>query len=605
MEQSKKNTDGKTLLWLWLLILGGCLLIFHSFLLGNETLVFADVGSDTKQQYIMWYNGIVNHLREGSFAAWDFNNGFGVNELSMSLTEPFLMLVYFLGTLFGPENITLYMVYIQILKILLAGTACYYFLSAFSIKEPSKLLAAFMYAFNGYLMVWGQHYQLGSVVVWMPLLLLFIEKTLKNWKYCFGVAAMSGITILSGFYQGYMVMLGCGIYVCIRVLLYDPRSWKKKWSRFGLEAISMGFGVLMGALNLFPSISTVLGTSSRLSAQSSLLQRIVDNISLWPGDYYKTAMYRLFGSNLQGSANQYGGYANYYEAVSLFFSTLFIILLLQYVFTIHRQKNTGKLQKAAQYIGVAAGVFTVAVELGSLIFNGFAYAFSRHTFLLMPFFALLCGKVLDQILEEKKISWIGMFLSLGAILVVYAKAYRNMDDVNYKTNALMLCLTGLAMAAALIWSLRKKADQKLCYQILLLALFVNILSDTTLCYRYRATLKKNDISYYQDTYESSVNRALAWLEAEDNSFYRIEKDFHNASSYMDSLAQNYMSVSTYNSTQNSNIAKFVSTLWPQLLTGYDNNHYEFTNTVNESTMAALTGVKYLLSKNAELNVPDY
>ena len=77
-----------------------------------------------------------------------------------------------------------------------------------------------------------------------------------------------------------MIMLGCGIYVCLRVLLYEDRSWKKKWSFFLLEAGSMVFGVLMGALNLLPSLTVITGTSSRLDFQTSLFQRILNSFSL-------------------------------------------------------------------------------------------------------------------------------------------------------------------------------------------------------------------------------------------------------------------------------------------------------------------------------------
>lgn len=607
MKTGEKTTDRRTLLWLWLLILGGSLLVFHNYILGNETLVFGDVGSDTKNQYIMWYNTVVNHLREGSFSGWDFNNGFGVNVFIMNLTEPFAILVHFLGFLFGPEQISRIMIYVHILKILLAGTACYYFLSAYRSSERAKLLASFLYAFNGYLMVWGQHYQMGSFLVWLPLLLLFIEKTLKNWKYFPGVAALSGVIILGGFYQGYMIMLCCGIYVCLRVLLYDTRSWKKRWSFFLLEAGSMVSGVLMGSLNLLPSLAVITGTSSRLDFQTSLFERIRNSFSPWPRDYYKTLMYRLFGNNLQGAGNGFVGYANYYEAIQLFFSTLFLILLAQYVLTIHRQNRT-VLQKAAQYIGVALVLFSVGIPAGSLAFNGFAYGFSRQTFLFMPFFALLCARMLDQILEEGKISWLGLAGAGGAILVVYAKAYRNMADVNYRTNALLLGLTGIAMVVLMAAAVRKKTDagwQRTCFHLLTLALFVNVISDTALCYRYRDTVKKDDPVYYEETYHSSVNRALAWLEAEDDTFYRVEKDFESASGCMDGLAQNYAGVSAYNSAQNGNIAEFVRRLWPQLLTGYDINHYDYSNTVREYPMASLTGVKYLLSRSGILDIPGF
>ena len=46
-------------------------------------MIFNDIGSDTWQQYIMNYTSIVNHLRDGSFSLWDFNNGL-VRRVSMA-----------------------------------------------------------------------------------------------------------------------------------------------------------------------------------------------------------------------------------------------------------------------------------------------------------------------------------------------------------------------------------------------------------------------------------------------------------------------------------------------------------------------------------------
>lgn len=605
MKQKNRNTDIRTLCWIWALIGLGCLLIFHNYILGNETLVFADVGSDTKEQYIMQYNTIVNHLREGSFSLWDFNNGFGVNMFITNLMEPFLWIVYLCGVLFGPDKITLVMVYVIILEILLAGTTCYFFLSEYSLEERAKLPACLMYAFNGYLMVWGQHYQLGSVVVFLPLLLMFLERMHRRKTAFFGAALLSAVVILNGFYQGYMCMLGIGIYVVLRELLYEEARWKEKAKNFFLAAAAMGFGVLMGAVNLLPSAAAQIAETSRLNTKVPLLQKVLENMVLWPKEYYKTLAYRFFGSNLQNSNGNFSGHFNYYEAANLFFSTLFIILLVQYLFSVHRQQKTF-LQKAAQYLGVLICIFALTVQAGSLAFNGFAYAFARHTFLMMPFFALMSAYILQRIFREKKLSVSALAVSVLAIAVIYGNAYRNIDGINEKTNAFVLCLSGFVMAAALFAAVKwKKADKKICYQVLLLALCVNILSDTTLCFRYRDTLKKNDAEYYGGTYGGSVQAALSWIEQQDDSFYRVEKDFYTASGCMDGMAQNYAGVGTYNSTQNRNIVRFVRRLWPQITFGYDESHYKFPNTVREQTMAALTGIKYVLSRSGDLQVDGY
>ena len=45
------------------------------YVFGNRFLAFgtfADVGSDTVQQYLMHYHSVVNHIRDGNVSFWDF-----------------------------------------------------------------------------------------------------------------------------------------------------------------------------------------------------------------------------------------------------------------------------------------------------------------------------------------------------------------------------------------------------------------------------------------------------------------------------------------------------------------------------------------------------
>lgn len=604
MEKNKGKVSLITLICLWGLILAAGLLIFHNYILGNECMVFGDVGSDTKQQYIMWYNGIANQLRNGGLSAWDFHDGFGINSYYLNLFEPFLWLVYLTGALLGPERIARVMIYMHILKILCAGTACYFFLSEYRTSERAKLAAGFMYAYNGYLMVWGQHYALGTVIVWIPLILLFAEKAIRKRSAMFGLALITAVTVVSGYYQGYMALLAVGIFVVLRVLLYEEQPMKARVKLFLAEGFTMLFGVVMGSCYLLPAIHILRGTS-RLKSSESLFARIIGNFKPWGREYYKTVIYRLFGSNLQGAGNESTADGNYYEAACLFFSTLFIILLVQFVIWLIIRKDRSIRQKLAVLLGIASILFCVGIQTGSLIFNGFAYAFSRQTFVFMPFFALLSALTLDRIFEQQKISKIGLLLSTVMIVGVYGRAYQIKDNVNYKTNALILLLTGLVMSVLLLLYTGSRFRHETLMLMLFSMLFVNIVSDTELCYRYRGTVKKNDDGYFRVTYRSEVTDALKWIEEQDTGFYRVEKDFRNAGYYLESLAQHYRGVSTYNAMQNANILRFVNQMWPQLWTGYDGSHFDFKNAWTQTEMSTLVGVKYLLSHEADLSLDGF
>lgn len=92
-----------------------------------------------------------------------------------------------------------------------AGWIFYWFLSEFKYSRQSRFLASFAYGLNGYLLVWGQHYQFGMVVVYLPLILLFEEKFIRREK---GRALFPVTVFLSGIYSvylSYMTAVRCRI----------------------------------------------------------------------------------------------------------------------------------------------------------------------------------------------------------------------------------------------------------------------------------------------------------------------------------------------------------------------------------------------------------
>ena len=134
------------------ILISACL-VYYQYVFGNAIFLFNDIGADTQQQYIMQYNTIVNHIRNGNFSLWDFSNGFGTSMMQFNLFDPSLIVLFISGIIFGPEIMPYLLIYIHILKMLLAGLMVYQFLSCFSFSTKSRMLASYIYAFNGFLIV--------------------------------------------------------------------------------------------------------------------------------------------------------------------------------------------------------------------------------------------------------------------------------------------------------------------------------------------------------------------------------------------------------------------------------------------------------------------
>lgn len=598
------RTNKKSMLILACLLLISCIFIFKNFLFGNQILAYTDIGSDTSAQYLMHYQTIINHLREGSFSLWDFNNGVGINMFSLNLFDPFLMLLYLLGVLFGSDQIYGMLVYMQIFRILLAGLAGYGFLSCFRLSERGKILGAYLYALNGFMVVWGQHYQFGTIVITFALLLMAVEKALKHKKWCLGVTVFCAIAAFGSMYFGYMQFLVLGFYVLFRV------AWEGKiFSKSGLKRIgsiygSMILGIGIGMIQLLPSAMMVFGVSGRMGGDS-LITRVVNALTPYDSSYYVTLLKRFFSSNLQGT-NIFSGYQNYYEAPNVFLSVLFIIAAVQFLYYFVKDKQWyEKKQKVLLVLAGLAGVFLLVIPLGSLIFNGFAYPFSRHTFVCMPFFVLMIAWVLDRIVLDRNGSKLLLVLTGLCCTAFYMRIF--LAEGGKLAPLLAILTVGIICVLLGILLDGKRQYYKICFGIMVVCIMGTMVLDSYFSYTSsRNTLEKVPSAYMDEIYSESLQEALTYLEETDDSFYRVEKDYNigSATDCLNALAQNYSGITTYNSTLNKDTAEFFKKIWPNAIL-VNNDHYSFANASIDDFQASLLNVKYVISKSPDFSAAGY
>ena len=648
MEKKNKNSVGiqseqKTRLLLLAALFVSCLLIFRKYIFGDRFYVFNDIGSDTWQLYTMQYTSIVNHLREGNFALWDFTNGFGVNQFNLNLFDPSLMLLYGLGYLFGPEKMLSYLVWVEILKILLAGWVFYWYLSCFSFGKQAKFAAAYAYGLSGYLLVWGQHYQFGMVTIYFPLMLLFCEKFLagKKSKGWFPVTVF--LSAIYSSYFTYMSLAGLGLYLLVRVWMEDDWTWKKRGAKFfgGCGCILLGLG--MGMVIFLPMASALMNVSSRVSGgDSGIIQWLRESFSLYSFTYYKSLLMRLFSSNLQTTYSIVPGAWdltwNYYEDPVLFCSGTAILLDAQFLVMFCRAKVSRR-KKTAVYISAGVMALGILLPIGGSVFNGFNVPSSRFTFVVIPFMLLAMAWVWEHVQKGQKINLFVLVAVCAVMLLVYYKGMRQSIFMTYKRNALILAGAGVLTAFCLcVRRFCKKVQVKTCAMYAAVALLaLQMISEGNTCVEDRYCLLKEDTSeealaqaaaayeeeqnsgdalrvvyslknkpqeYFRELYSSDIQDARAYLEEKDPEFFRVEKDFSSGTDSMDALAQGYYGVTSYNSTQNKNIQEFVDTCFPQMYYK-DINHYNFTQNVQNNEMAAFLGIRYILSKDGNLDSSRY
>lgn len=638
-----QSPDVRALCFLFLLLSASCSFIFRDYLYGNDLMIFNDIGSDTWQQYIMNYTSIVNHLRDGSFSLWDFNNGLGINQFNFNLFDPFLMLLYGVGVVLGPAHMLLYINVIQILKIMVAAFAFYWFLSQFSFSVPSKMITSYAYALNGFLLVWGQHYQFGTVVIYFPLMLLFCEKFIQKKK---GKALFPVMVFLCGIYSvyfTYMCLAATGLYLLFRILMLDGLTWKERIQRFLLGCAEMIMGVGMSLVVFLPMAEVLLDVSSRLESDGTgLLDFLHQCFTPYSRKFYLSMLKRMFSSNLQNGYGLAKGpqqyVMNYYEDPVLFCSTLAVFLNVQFL-AVLRKADMTKRAKRVLY-GVAALILVgTALPVGGTVFNYFTLPTQRYTFVLMTVFLLLMAWMWDYMRKGGKLNLV-LILAVTALMGwAYWCGYEQAGFQEYRTNILILTVTGIltAVCLTLLCFLKDTQIRNVILGVMGVVLVVNVVSEGGTNYQNRVTMKKTDVpaevmvqetqryeemrtsddkeikyraeiekpqDFFREMYRVDLADCLNYLKENDPTFYRVEKDYISGTVSMDSSGQGYRGISTYNSVMNGNVKEFVETCYPELFFA-DHNHYTFWNNVDDNWLAAFLGVKYILSGNGEPDETKY
>lgn len=638
-----QSPDVRALCFLFLLLSASCSFIFRDYLYGNDLMIFNDIGSDTWQQYIMNYTSIVNHLRDGSFSLWDFNNGLGINQFNFNLFDPFLMLLYGVGVVLGPAHMLLYINVIQILKIMVAAFAFYWFLSQFSFSVLSKMITSYAYALNGFLLVWGQHYQFGTVVIYFPLMLLFCEKFIQKKK---GKALFPVMVFLCGIYSvyfTYMCLAATGLYLLFRILMLDGLTWKERIQRFLLGCAEMIMGVGMSLVVFLPMAEVLLDVSSRLESDGTgLLDFLRQCFTPYSRRFYLSMLKRMFSSNLQNGYGLAKGpqqyVMNYYEDPVLFCSTLAVFLNVQFL-AVLRKADMTKRAKRVLY-GVAALILVgTALPVGGTVFNYFTLPTQRYTFVLMTVFLLLMAWMWDYMRKGGKLNLV-LILAVTALMGwAYWCGYEQAGFQEYRTNILILTVTGIltAVCLTLLCFLKDIQIRNVILGVMGVVLVVNVVSEGGTNYQNRVTMKKTDVpaevmvqetqryeemrtsddkeikyraeiekpqDFFREMYRVDLADCLNYLKENDPTFYRVEKDYISGTVSMDSSGQGYRGISTYNSVMNGNVKEFVKTCYPELFFA-DHNHYTFWNNVDDNWLAAFLGVKYILSGNGEPDETKY
>lgn len=151
------------------------------------------------------------------------------------------------------SNVNAWSIYI-ILQPVLASLFCFTYLRNLKLSPIPSLIGSFIFAFSGFMMVWLEYGIVGHAGLWLPLVLLAIDKLLEKpslgWMVVGGLAI--GFSLLAGYPLGsFMIFLVSSLYLISKLF-----SLRKKRLIKPLLAILIFFilGILLASVQLLPGL---------------------------------------------------------------------------------------------------------------------------------------------------------------------------------------------------------------------------------------------------------------------------------------------------------------------------------------------------------------
>ncbi len=556
------------------------LIVFRKFLTFKKLYVFSDIGGDSlyySLPHLAFWN---ERFHEGIFSAWSFSIGTGQSVFAMNqwVFDPFNWILF----LVKKETFPFLIGYVVLLKSLVSGLFFQAYLRRMGCASYATLVGGVLYAFNGYLILWGQHYNFSTACVCSVFILWALEGWFQKKKW-FPLVFSVFATAAWSYYFFFMIAIFVAIYVQFRIAAmgFSWRTWLKENAK--VAALSL-LGLGLACFTLMPAVYTVM-KGSRLAWEIPSL------ISLASPSYFLTLLSRFYSTHvsMDHPLRHFYDWRNYYEAPNVY-TGLLTLLLLPSLWILTRNS------RRYLFLCLTVGLLFLSVPFLSGLLNGFSYVSYRWTFLLIPMLLLGAMKALNLLIEGQRLSstflmaltitLVAVFSALLALaspiygwpLTEVWSGFRENFSVILFLVIYLLCLVGIQCPST-----------KFLAQItLLLMVTLEILVHSNTDVNQRVLLDASYVREHQGIFDHTV-AAVTFLNNNDSDFFRIGKSYSGAS-WNDPIGQYFHGTTSYISLNNSSYLKFLKdreVSYPNLnVTRIPFDRYQ---------LSTLLGVKYHLA----------
>lgn len=565
------------------------MVLYHKYLFGGHYFLFTDIGSDTINTYFPRLYHYVSHFWD--FQSYNFHDGLGRNNVNAQITNtlnPFNAS----HLLVGKDNLAGFLIYLNIFKILGSGIFFYLFIQRLVKNEFSAFVSGLLYAFSGFMMLWGQHYMFATFMVFFAMLLLSIEIYLEKGKWIFLMLSLMLCSL--SLYVFYQILILITVYLFFRHLYFGKSLYTTILTILKIYGFVL-FSLLVLAFLHLPAIYYLLD-SPRINFSTSRLTSTSSIISFKSIEFYIITLGRFFGNDITGGPLNFFGWikkfpnyaGNYYEAPQIY-SGIVTLLLIPQIFSIQDTRKK-RLCLGLLLFSVVLLVFPIF----GTIFNGFQYPMYRWTYGILTFNLIITSLILSNSFKDNsfslKIHWLS-FIVLVTFLVILASSIWFLYDIEqfYYSAFHIAIILGFLIAWFALFLIKNTifSGFKMLMSVLLIIELVTVHYASV---NNRKSVLNGQIGYFDKSVEK-----IETIKSEDSTlFYRIDKQYFSQKTN-DALVQEYFGIRSYSSLHPRSYVEFCK------LFGIDDGiqirHLPSRNPkFNRYKLLDLLGVKYLLSE---------
>ena len=579
----------------------GAIAVYFNMIIGPTHYAYTDAGSDTIQQYIPFYLDLIQQVRDGTFSWWNFNYGLGVSMFKCQswIFDPFNIILIPGCLAFGDSALPTVLLGIHIFKIFLCAIIFDIFLQFYCARPLSRIIGATVFAFNGFLMLWGSHYWFGNACLACVLVLLCIEYCLKGSspKRLFALAMTVAVVLIWSVYVGFVVLVFAAAYGLVRAALFNETvaGYFRNILPILIAAIA---GCFISCIALIPTAHMLLVDSTRITQGTPVLDRAIASLgSFTPPNVLFVELTRFLSTNLVATGYDQYPIMNYYETIQISCSCavfLFFFLYLQWLV-----KRASRKLKIVSAFPIAFALFYIINDFIPQLFNAFAGLAFRSSYVVIVLLCIMVAFSLDEIVIPRRVSLPSLLFgfSISFVLIMAAAFY-----ATHYARRVLLVMSILLIACAICIMLYQTKAWRKALAVALSAVIGSVLFDAYITVNLRGV--SNDESFPVSALSGKnldTEEALSFVKANDSSLFRIEKTYADWTQYEDSFVQNYCGASIYCSAPSSGIQKFNNIVWPETLPSGE-SYQAITINPNHPGALSFLGVRYILSRS-ELDYP--